>query len=63
MRNATQRPVRKQANACAMARPWVKPQEGVTRDRKVLRDGSVRITRTEIDHRGVVRRTVTVLGA
>ncbi len=63
MAKATQRPKRRSAhrNAMATARPWVKPQAGTTKTRKVLADGSVEITRVETDHHGVIRRFKTVV--
>lgn len=63
MAKATQRPQRRSAqrNSWATARPWVKPQAGTTKTRKVLGDGSVEITRVVIDHHGVIRRSKTVV--
>ena len=63
MSRATARPrqANRQANRQATLRPWVKPQAGVVKTRKVLADGSVRITRTSTDHHGVIRRTTTVV--
>ncbi len=59
MSRATARPRNRQA----VARPWVKPQAGVRKERTVLRDGTVRVLRIETDARGVIRRSVTHIGA
>jgi hypothetical protein len=45
----------------ALRRPYVRPQAGVTKTRKVLRDGSVEILRVSTDDRGVVRKERTVV--
>ncbi len=45
----------------AVARPYRKPAAGVTKTRKVLRDGSVEILRVSTDDRGVVRKERTVI--
>ena len=60
MSAAFARPARRRANQATL-RPWVKPQAGVTKTRRQNADGSVTILRTEIDHRGVVRRTETTV--
>ena len=49
------------AIAQAIARPWVKPQAGVRKERRTNRDGSITVTRIETDARGVVRRYVTTV--
>jgi hypothetical protein len=59
MANATARP----RNRMAVARPYRKPAAGVRKERTVLRDGTVRILRIETDARGVIRRSVTHIGA
>lgn len=57
MSRATARPRNRQA----VARPYRKPAAGVTKTRKVLRDGSVEILRISTDDRGVVRKERTVI--
>lgn len=57
MSRATARP----SNRLAVARPWVKPQAGVRKERTVLRDGTVRVLRVETDTHGVIRRRVVHL--
>ena len=64
MSAATRRPKRRQPatrNAVAIARPWVKPQEGTTKTRKVLSNGDIEITRVTVDRHGVIRRRKTVV--
>ena len=45
----------------ALARPFVRPQAGEAKERRVNRDGSITITRIVTDDRGVVRRTRTTI--
>ena len=56
MRKATAR-----RNNCALARPWVKPQAGITRTRRKNRDGSVTVFTVDVDRHGVIRRRTTTL--
>ena len=48
-------------NAHAVARPWVKPQEGRTKTRRVNRDGSITIFVVDVDRHGVIRRSETTV--
>lgn len=48
-------------NNCALARPWVKPQAGITRTRRKNRDGSITIHTVDIDRHGVIRRRETTV--
>jgi hypothetical protein len=45
----------------ALRRPFVRPQAGTTKTRRVNRDGSVSITKVITDDFGVVRRYTTTI--
>jgi hypothetical protein len=45
----------------ALRRPFVRPQAGTTKTRRVNRDGSITITKMVTDDFGVVRRYATTV--